>query len=174
RNFANRYVASDGYQEFLHPYLRLAGRYIQVHIIPPAGATEQPVILQYAGLRPTPFPVEHVGVFKSPDTLHNTIWDVSRRTLELCMHEHYEDCPWREQALYSMDARNQALAGYYCFGNYDFAAASIKLLGQGMNEKDGLLELCAPADVVITIPSFSLAWILMLDDYLLFSGDRGF
>src|SRR5690606_18246694 len=36
RNFANRYVASEGYQEFLHPYLRLAGRYIQVHIIPPA------------------------------------------------------------------------------------------------------------------------------------------
>lgn len=172
RNFANRYVTAGGQQQFLHPFLRLAGRYIQLHITPPAGAEDQPIILQYAGLRPTPYPVEHRGVFASPDTLHNMIWEVSRRTLELCMHEHYEDCPWREQALYAMDARNQALAGYYCFGNYDFAAASIGLLGQGMNPRDGFLELCAPADVSITIPSFSLAWILMLDDYLLFSGDR--
>jgi hypothetical protein len=90
------------------------------------------------------------------------------------MHDHYEDCPWREQALYAMDARNQALAGYYCFGNYDFAANSIKLLGQGYNESDGFLELCAPARVSITIPSFSLAWILMLNDHLMYAGDREF
>ncbi len=174
RNFANRYVSGEGRQTFLHPFLRLAGRYIQVHITPPAGAEAQPIILQYAGVRPTWYPVAHTGIFKSSDSLHDKIWDVSRRTLELCMHEHYEDCPWREQALYAMDARNQALAGYYCFGNYDFAAASWKLLGQGMNEKDGFLELCSPGQVGVNIPSFSLAWILALDDYMLFSGDRDF
>jgi len=173
RQFAMRYTAPGGHHAFLHPFLRLGCRYVQVHIIPPAG-NAAPVILAYAGIRPTPFPTPYRGAFETSDTLHNKIYDVSRRTLDLCMHEHYEDCPWREQALYAMDARNQALAGYYCFGNYDFARASIKLLSQGYNEKDGLLELCAPADVGVNIPSFSLAWIMMLDDYLLFSGDRDF
>lgn len=41
------------------------------------------------------------------------------------MHEHYEDYPWREQALYAFDSRNQALYGYYAFGNYDFAAGRV-------------------------------------------------
>lgn len=172
RSFGSRYVARAGPQQFVHPFLRLAGRYIQLHIQPEAGSTE-PIVLKYAGLRPTSFPAPRIGSFKSPDALMERIYKVSRRTLELCMHEHYEDCPWREQALYAMDARNQALTGYYTFGNYDFARASIYLLGKGMN-KDGWLELCAPAEVPITIPSFSLAWILMLDDYLLFSGDLEF
>ncbi len=39
------------------------------------------------------------------------IYDVSIYTLKCCMHEHYEDCPWREQALYTMDSRNQMLCG---------------------------------------------------------------
>lgn len=175
RQFAARHTTPAGHHCFLNPFLRLSGRYIQVHITPPADHDgSEPIILKYAGLRPTPYPVKYRGDFETSDTLHNQIWEVSRRTLELCMHEHYEDCPWREQALYSMDGRNQALAGYYTFGNYDFARASIQLLGQGYNEEDGLLELCAPADVAVTIPSFSLAWILMLDDYLLYSGDREF
>lgn len=158
----------------MHPFLRLAGRYIQLGITLPKGLEAAPVSIVYAGLRPTPYPVERLGKFESSDALHNKIYEVSRRTLELCMHEHYEDCPWREQALYSMDGRNQALAGYYCFGNYDFAAQSIHLLGQSYNPADGFLELCAPAKIGITIPSFSLAWILMLDDHLLFRGDRDF
>jgi len=174
RHFGVRHVTPAGHHNFLHPFLRLAGRYLQVHIIPPADAQNQTVYLKYAGLRPTEYPVERLGKFESSDSLHNKIWEVSRRTLELCMHEHYEDCPWREQALYAMDARNQALAGYYTFGNYDFAKASIGLLGQAMNKEDGFLELCAPAKVGVNIPSFSLAWILMLDDYMLFSGDREF
>jgi alpha-L-rhamnosidase len=172
RNFAVRHVSGAGRHTFMHPFLRLAGRYLQVHITMPDGASA-PVTIYYAGLRPTDYPVPQTGAFESPDSLHNRIWDVSARTLHLCMHEHYEDCPWREQALYAMDGRNQALAGYYCFGNYDFAAASLDLLAKGMND-DGWLELCAPASVPITIPSFSLAWILALDDYLLFSGDRTF
>jgi len=174
RSFANRYVSPAGRHSFVHPFLRLAGRYIQVDITPAADAGKQPIALHYAGMRPTDYPVKQLGSFSCSDSLQNKIHEVSVRTLHLCMHEHYEDCPWREQSLYGMDARNQMLAGFYTFGNYDFAAASIQLLGQGYNPKDGWLELCAPASIPITIPSFSLAWILMVDDHLLFAGDREF
>ena len=43
------------------------------------------------------------------------------------MHEHYEDTPWREQAFYVADSRNQALCGYYAFGEYRFPAACFEL-----------------------------------------------
>jgi hypothetical protein len=86
------------------------------------------------------------------------------------MHEHYEDTPWREQSLYAFDGRNQALYGYYVFGNYEFAAASFDLLGRGIRD-DGLLELCAPAKIPITIPMFSLVWITALAEHWMYSGN---
>jgi hypothetical protein len=165
RNFANRYVCRDGRQSFTHYTTRLGGRFIQLHI----SNSQEPVTLYYAGLKPTDYPVIARGAFSCANTFWNRIYEVGIRTLHLCMHEHYEDTPWREQALYSMDSRNEALCGYYCFGEYDFPEASLTLLGQGLRA-DGYLELCAPARIPITIPSFSLAWILELDDHLLYSG----
>lgn len=179
RNFANRYICRAGRQHFTHYTSRVAGRYVEMHAIFPeqaaatAARNERELVLLYAGIRPTDYPVEFEGEIALPDSVHNRINDVSVRTLHLCMHEHYEDCPWREQSLYSMDSRNQALAGYYCFGDYQFPAASFDLLGRRLHP-DGYLELCSPAEIRITIPSFTLAWILCIDDHYLFSGDDSY
>lgn len=165
RNFACRYICRSGRQRFIHYFKRIAGRYIQLHISCPS----EEIILFYAGVKPCEYPVELRGSFNSCDHLYNKIYEISVRTLQLCMHEHYEDCPWREQALYSMDSRNQALCGYYCFGEYDFPQASFSLLGDGLGQ-DGYLEICAPTEYYMTIPSFSMAWIMELADHYLFSG----
>lgn len=169
RNFACRYVARPGRQRFTHFIDRYAGRYIQLHLTDPAG----PVELIAVGLIPADFPVEFAGAFDSSDALHNRIWNLSRRTLHLSMHEHYEDCPWREQALYANDSRNQMLCGYYTFGNYDFARTSLELLGHSC-APDGYLELCAPMKYELTIPGFTFTWFLGMNDYLMYSGDREF
>jgi hypothetical protein len=169
RNFASRYVARAGRQTFTHHIDRYAGRYLQLHLTAMTG----PVELIGAGLIPAEFPVDEAGAFHSSDSLHNRIWELSRRTLHLCMHEHYEDCPWREQALYANDSRNQMLCGYYVFGNYNFARASLELLGRTIGP-DGYLELCAPMKFELTIPSFTLTWFLGMNDYLMYSGDREF
>lgn len=166
RNFACRYVCREGRQTFTHYFTRLAGRYLQVHVPNLPGR----LVLYYAGLRPTEYPVEIRGSFASPNALQGAIHRIAVRTLHLCMHEHYEDCPWREQSLYGMDSRNQAISGYYCFGDYRFPAASFKLLGDSLKD-DGYLELCAPATISVTIPSFSMAWIIEVAEHLLFSGD---
>ena len=103
---------------------------------------------------PFPMPKKDFG-----DRLLNKIYETGRRTLSLCAHEHYEDCPWREQALYGMDSRNQMLFGYGAFEEYDFARASIRLLLKSV-EEDGMITLCPPSQVSITIPSFSLYAVL--------------
>ena len=165
RNFANRYTCRSGPHCFTHYFTRFAGRYIELHI---SGAAKE-FVLYYAGLKPVEYPVRRRGSLDLPDKLQENIHQVAVRTLHLCMHEHYEDCPWREQGLYAMDSRNQALCGYYCFGDYRFPAVSFSLLGQGLKD-DGYLQLTAPAELDLTIPSFSMAWMMALADHYLYSG----
>lgn len=171
RNFADRYICRKGENGYTLPFRRLGARYVEVH----AWNYDRPIDLHYVGLRPAnwpledDFPQEWMGSFATPDPLANKAYEIGVRTLRLCMHEHYEDCPWREQSLYAYDSRNQALCGYYAFGNYDFAAFSLELLGRGIRE-DGLLELCAPAKVSVTIPIFSLVWITELAERWLYGG----
>ncbi len=167
RNFAARYMATAGRQRFMHPFKRAGLRYVQLFL------AARRARLFYAGILPTHYAVSRKPRFHTADRLHRRIYEVSKRTLLQCMHEHYEDCPWREQALYTMDSRNQMLCGYYAFGEYDMPKASLRLLALSIRE-DGLLELCAPARVPITIPSFTAVFLVQLQEYLLFSGDADF
>lgn len=168
RNFADRYICKEGLNEFTFPFRRIGARFLQVHI----WDFTQPLRINYIGLAPTELPLADGGRFKTHDVLAQRMCDVADRTLQLCMHEHYEDSPWREQSLYAFDSRNQALYGYYSFGNYDFAQASIDLLGRGIRQ-DGLLRLTAPGNAGVTIPIFSLVWISELAEHWLHSGRPG-
>lgn len=165
RSFAARYHAVAGRNRFFNPLLRCGLRYVQLHVY----ADECRIF--YAGIRPTPYPLPMPKSCPIDDCLHRMIYETCVRTLELCMHEHYEDCPWREQALYTMDSRNQMLCGYYVFSETKFCAASLRLIAHSLRA-DGLIELCSPARVDITIPSFSAMFIVQLHEYLVHSDDR--
>lgn len=166
RLFSSRLITKNGKQRFTHYITRAAGRYLQLHFTNISGS----FTLEYAGMLPFEYPLPPTSKFKCADSIFNKIYEVSCRTLELCMHEHYEDCPWREQALYANDARNQALTGYYAFGEYDFPAVSFELLGRSAGD-DGYMTLCAPMDSPFTIPSFTMVWFLAMADHLRYSGD---
>ncbi len=169
RSFACRYICTSGKQYFCGYFRRFACRYISVHIT----NMQSDVEIHSFGLIPTEYPLSKVSNFVCEDYLFNRIYDTAVKTVRLCMHEHYEDCPWREQALYAFDSYIQSLCSYYAFGEYDFAKESLRLLAQGQRS-DGFLELCAPAKSPITIPSFSLIWIMSLEKYVLYSGDIDF
>ena len=169
RHFASRYTARSGRQTFVHYFQRYAGRYLQLHITELVGSVE----LRGAGLIPSEYPVESVGDFRCGDGLCNQVWQTSVRTLHLCMHEHYEDCPWREQALYANDARNQMLCGYYVFRDHDFPRVSLELLARNTGP-DGYQELCSPMKYEFLIPGFTMTWFLAMNDYLMYSGDTRF
>ena len=165
RNFADRYICRAGRQTWTFPFRRLAGRYLQVHI----PRLTRPVTFRQLTLQPTDYPFKPLGTFHCSDDQLNRIWEVSGRTLQLCAHEHYEDCPWREQVLYGFDSRLQALFGYYAFGETQLPAVCWDLLGSTLR-RDGLLGIGAPSDRPITIPSFSLHWIIAVYELFLYSG----
>ncbi len=166
RNFADRYICKEGLNHFTYRHRRLGARFLELHISNCSGGE---VTLLYFGLIPMEIPLPESAAFQCQDRLLLKLNKVSIDTLKLCMHEHYEDCPWREQALYAYDSRNQILYGYYVWGNYDFAAASLNLLGKSF-DGERYLSLIAPGKSKLTIPVFTMAWIVELYEHWLYSG----
>ena len=162
-DFSVEYVARAGKNKYMNCFRRLSGRYVEVFC-------EYPLTIVYAGIRPIKYPL----TAKKPNfrsETRNKIYEISVRTLSACMHEHYEDTPWREQALYTMDSRNEMLCTYKAFGDYKFARSNLFLISLGLR-KDGLLSICYPAGRDIPIPFFSLTYFIEVYEYVVASGDK--
>ena len=112
RNFAFSVKLKKGKNVFSNYIRRLGLRYLQVYIYAHKATIDKLTVREYF------YPVEELPK-KFNDKLVEKIYETGVRTLRLCMHEHYEDCPWREQALYAMDSRNQMLFGINQGGTYD-------------------------------------------------------
>lgn len=165
RDFSALYRAKEGKNSYLNPFRRFACRYLEVH-------SEVPIVMENISIVPTMYVLNEQ---ERPNLTEkqNTIYDMCVETLHLCMHEHYEDCPWREQALYAMDSRNQMLCGYYAFGEYKFPRSNLQLISKD-NREDGLLSICYPMSTDFVIPSFSLHYITACREYMEYSGDIDF
>ena len=163
RDFSFEYIAKRGENKYVNPFRRLGLRYIEVK-------TEQPVKVGKITVLSVDYPVKK-RVFAADSPLHEKITSVAIRTLALCMHEHYEDCVWREQALYTFDSRNEMLCGYKAFYDDGFARSNILLMAKGVRE-DGLLELTYPAEDTPAIPLYSLCFIVLVYEYVRFTGDK--
>ena len=161
RDFSVSVVAGGGEEEYFNPFRRIGGRYLQVK-----GECE----ILSLGLLPTEYPFR-VRQVRFDDDRRNAIYQTAVRTLTLCHHEHYEDCPWREQGLYGLDGRLQMLFGYHAFRNPECQRASLALFALCTNE-DGLLPICSPtSDRSVLIPSFSLFFVIAMREYIAYTGD---
>ena len=161
RDFSVSLIADGEETEYVNPFRRIGGRYLEVE-----GEGE----ILSVGLVPTDYPfVPRRVTFE--DRRRQRIYDTAVRTLILCHHEHYEDCPWREQGLYGLDGRLQMLFGYHAFRNPECQRASLALFCLYQN-KDGLLPICSPtANDEVLIPSFSLFFLIAMREYLFYAGD---
>ena len=154
RDFSVDFIGNGEQTEFLGSFRRLGCRYLQV-----VGDAE----IEYIGLRETHYPLA-VKPYKIENEHRRKIYETCLHTLQLCVHEHYEDCPWREQAMYILDSRNQMLCGYEAFDNKECALSAIRLMMQGQRES-GLFDLCFPSEIPLTIPSFSLVFPTVVWEY---------
>ena len=165
RNFSFEYHAKAGDNLFCDPFRRLGGRYLQVFF------HTDSVILRSVTVLPVFYPLERRHK-KIGNRLYRDIYDVAVRTLELCIHDHFEDTPWREQSFYAMDSRNQMLFGYTAFRNYEHVRAGLRLFAEA-RRPDGLLTLCCPQGPGsdYPIPYFSLVYIIEVAEYCEHTGD---
>ncbi len=166
-DYSYEYVTKKGENNFTHYMLRLACRYLEI-------SGEEPFELSYCGIIPQYYPIKEKEI-ACENKLDRDIYEICMRTLKLCMLEHYVDCPWREQCLYTYDSRNQMLCGYYAFedGNFQYAKANLELISQD-SRQDKLLSICFPCAREKTIPAYSLYYILAVKEYIEHTGDIAF
>lgn len=123
----------------------------------------------------TRYPGAGKGAFECSDPLLNTLWALGRKTLELCMHDGWIDCPGREQHQWLGDSTVEHLVGEAVFGPEIHPLNEHFLRSAAESQRpDGLLEMFAPGDhrrFGWIIPDYSLHWIFNLGDHYHYSGD---
>jgi alpha-L-rhamnosidase len=133
----------------------------------------EPVTMLDATYRFTTYPQTLRAEYESSDPDSQKMMQVSWHTLQLCSHETYEDCPYYEQLNYIFDSRNEALCSLAMAGETLLPKRTIQLFRDSIRP-DGLVHARVPSRRKLRLPYFALAWVLMVDDYWLWTGDREF
>ncbi|HIT89680.1 MAG TPA: hypothetical protein IAC41_04590 [Candidatus Merdenecus merdavium] len=132
----------------------------------------EPLIIQNFTYTETGYPLQVMTNVETSDSSLQDIWDISLRSLKRCMHETYMDCPFYEQLQYAMDSRAEILFTYQ-------VAADDRMARKCMEDfrisqrYDGMITCSAPSVRANVIPGFSIFYILMVYDHMMYFGDKG-
>lgn len=140
----------------------------------PEGGTLESFTLHATGYPFQPdysFDASSAGDPSVQDTLRKAV-DISWRTLKCCTWETYMDCPYYEQIQYIGDTRIQCLITYLTTGDPTLPAQALRAFDRS-RIPEGLTQSRYPCNSMQIIPTFSLIYILMIEDYLLHIGDDG-
>lgn len=114
--YSDRCSGKTGYFEF-HTFAKRGFRLVDV-----TGADAESLELW---VEEYPYPVrEENGSFYSSDKNLNRIWEISERTLRVCMDDIFNDCPHRDQAQW-MDAFVSSKVAFSLFGITDLTRKCI-------------------------------------------------
>jgi alpha-L-rhamnosidase len=134
---------------------------------------KSPVILRSLQVIESTYPVQPVGSFHCSDERLDRIWEISARTLKLCMEDTFTDCPLYEQTLWVGDARNESAFAYPVFGAADIGKRCIILAGQSL-ESYPIAGCQVPSSWDTLLPAWSFLWGISVWDYYFFSKDKVF
>lgn len=161
-----RYVTKQGVNRFVS-IKRRSGRYLFITLRNQTG----PVRIGNIQLIESTYPVDRQGSFQCSDARLAAIWDISERTLKLCMEDTYTDCPLYEQTLWVGDARNEALYASTVFGAADISRRCIKLAAQSLERYD-IVGCQVPSSWDCLLPAWSFLWGISVWDHYFYTGDK--
>jgi hypothetical protein len=144
-------------------------RYIGIEI----KTAGEPIEFQPPVFRPWNFPLDVKTSVETGRALDRIMWDVSFRTLELCCHETFEDCPYYEQLQYAGDSIITSRLMLMLTGDGSLTRQAILHFAWSILP-EGLTTSRYPSCTPNVIPSWSLHWITILHGYVLLTGDREF
>jgi len=122
------------------------------------------------GYKFSAYPYNVTATFECADPKLEKIWAAGVRTMRLCSHETFEDCPHYEQMQYAGDTMITSHLGMLSSGDYRLSQQAL-LQFDWSRGPEGLTQSRFPSRLLQVIPSWSLHWITTARDYGLCSGD---
>ena len=165
--YADRYTVGGFAGECYEPFWFRTFRFLQVTV----QTAEEPLTLEDFSYEETGYPLEIRTAVTTSDPSFAPIWGISLRTLRRCMHDTYMDCPFYEQLQYVQDTRSEILYTYAVSADDRLARQAIDDFARSQRP-DGLLNACYPNKNANVIPGFSIYFLLILHDHMMYFGDR--
>ena len=156
----------SGREETYEPFWFRTFRFIQLEI----DIEKYPLTIEPPVYLETGYPLEVETSISSSTPWINGVWDISLRTLKRCMHETYEDCPYYEQLQYTMDTRSQILFSYMISGDTRLAQKALYDYHSSLMP-NGMIQSRYPSKEPQVIPTFSIYFIFMIEDYYWQTGE---
>lgn len=148
------------------PFWWNSGRYIAIVV----ETGDEALRMESISVRETRYPLEQKAVIETDHPTLSQAAPMMWRTLQMCAHETYMDCPYYEQLNYAGDTRIQALVTYVLSSDHRLPRKCIEHFANSLLPS-GLTQARAPCHFKQVIPQFSLYWIGMLYDYALWKGE---
>ena len=162
-------ITADGNE---HTFTSLAWRtyrYMQLEI----KTADEPLIIDDLYRIFTGYPFELKAKFTSGNDTLDEIFETGWRTARLDAVETYMDCPYYEQLQYVGDTRIQAMVSLYNAGDDRLMRNAITQIDYS-RMAEGITLSRYPTANAQEIPTFSLWWIGMLNDYFMYRNDPSF
>lgn len=146
-----------------------AGRYLEVVV----QTADAPLTIESFALRETRYPLAMESAFAASDSRLSRTVPLMLRSLQMCAHETYMDCPFYEQLMYAGDTRTEALTTYAITRDTRLPHKALSLFAAS-RLPSGLTQSRYPSRGTQIIPPFALWWVAMVYDYALWRGDVEF
>jgi len=160
-------VEFNGGELSWQPFFWRAFRYVRIQV----QTADKAVELSANNYIFTTYPYSSRGKFISDNEIYNRYWEVGFRTLQLCSHDIFEDCPYYERLQYGADTQIAALMAFATTGDTALTAQAIKHFRWSIND-EGITAGNYPSRSPVILPLWGLHWINMIYDYYMYTGNK--
>lgn len=165
----DRFICDGGRNRVFTTLWWHAGRYAQLEIT----TKNEPLRVQALEFHETGYPLKPESRFTTDDSGVATILRLCLRTLRMCAHETYIDCPHYEQLMYVGDTRLEMLT-HYTLCRDDHLQRKCIALFAASRDASGMIASRTPSRVRQVIPPFGFWWILSVHDHALWRDQPDF
>ncbi len=146
-----------------------SGCYMEIQI----QTQDTPLFLEQITFHEVRYPMKPESRFECSDSQLEGIIPLALRTLQVCSHETFFDCPHYEQLMYLGDSRLEALVTYMLTRDDRLPRKCMAMFNES-RLPFGLTQSRYPSRITQVIPPFSLWWIGMVYDYALWKSNPEF
>ncbi len=133
----------------------------------------EPLVLQTLEFTETHYPLVEESAFQCTDPRYSAIVPILLRTLRMCTHDVFMDCPYYERLMYIGDGRTEALALMAATRDARPVRRAITLFSASRSRQGFTLSRYPSLHKQLIAP-YSLIFTNMLHDYALWRDDPGF